>query len=239
VKALITFIRSLAFTIVMCTVTFFYSFLCVLAKPLPAPFRYRMITAWTSFIIASAKHLCGIHYQVKGMENIPKDNAIIFSKHQSTWETFLLPILFHQPTIILKKELLRIPFFGWGLSILDPIAIDRNNKKSALEQMIQQGKASLEQGRFILCFPEGTRTQPGEKVKYKLGAAKLAEATKAKVIPVAHNAGTLWPKKGFMKKAGTITVSIGPCIDTTRKTPIEIMDEARTWVENEVDGMVE
>lgn len=236
-KTIITFFRSLIFTLVMSLATFFYSFFCLLAKPLPSNTRYQIITLWTRFIIASAKYICGIHYHISGLDNIPKDNGIIFAKHQSTWETFFLPNIFHQPTIILKKELLQIPFFGWGLSLLDPIAIDRNDTKSALEQMIQQGSRCLEKGRFILCFPEGTRTKPGQKVKYKIGAAKLAEATKANVIPVAHNAGTIWPKKGFMKYPGVISVVIGKMITTDNKTAAEIMATAEQWIEDEVDQM--
>lgn len=236
-KKIITFFRSLAFTIVMSLATFFYSFLCLLVKPFPSQCRYTTITLWTRFIIASAKYICGIQYKVIGLDNIPKDNGIIFAKHQSTWETFFLPIIFHQPTIILKKELLKIPFFGWGLSLLDPIAIDRNDRKSALEQIIQQGKQCLAKGRFILCFPEGTRTKPGQKVKYKIGAAKLAEATKANVIPVAHNAGTIWPKKGFMKYPGTITVVIGKSISSADKAALEILAEAQDWIEGEVDKL--
>jgi len=231
------FVRSLLFTIVMSSATFLYSFLCLLAKPLSANFRYGMITAWTRFIIASAKWICKIDYEVIGLENIPQKNGIIFSKHQSTWETFFLPIIFHQPTIILKKELLRIPFFGWGLSLLDPIAIDRKDRKSAMDQIIQQGKSKLAKGRFILCFPEGTRTKPFEKIKYKMGAARLAEATQADVIPVAHNAGLYWPRKGFLKKPGKITVVIGKPFSTSNQSAADILQQAQQWIEEQVDAI--
>lgn len=231
-KLFICFIRSCLFSIIMITVTFFYSFLCVLAKPLPQDFRYKMITCWTNFMVWSVKITCGIKYELRGKENIPSEPGIIFSKHQSTWETFYLPGVFHQPTIILKKELLKIPFFGWGLSIIDPIAIDRSQKRNALDQIIDQGKKYLAQGRFILCFPEGSRVKPGEVVKYKIGGGRLAEATRAQVIPVAHNAGEFWPRKGFLKKSGTVTVVIGPAIDTHDKTATDILIEAQAWIES-------
>jgi 1-acyl-sn-glycerol-3-phosphate acyltransferase len=225
------FFRSCLFSVVMIVATVFYSFFCVLMKPAPAKCRYAVIKCWMTAMVASAKYICGIKYQVCGLENIPKENGIIFSKHQSTWETFYLPLLFNEPTIILKKELLRIPFFGWGLSLLDPIAIDRKNTRSALDQIIEQGRARLRQGRFILCFPEGARVKPGEVVRYKIGGGRLAEATRALVTPVAHNAGECWPRKGFMKKPGTIHVVIGPSIDTRHKTATDILMEAQTWIE--------
>lgn len=231
-KTIFIFIRSLIFSLIFSTITFFYSFLCVLAKPAPQRFRYKMITCWTGFMVWLAKVICGIKYELQGKENIPKENGIIFSKHQSTWETFYLTTVFDQPTIILKKELLRIPFFGWGLAIIDPIAIDRSQKRSALDQIITQGKKYLREGRYILCFPEGSRVKPGEVVKYKIGGGRLAEATCAPVIPVAHNAGEFWPRKGFMKIPGTVKVVIGPAIDTHNKSATDILIEAQTWIES-------
>jgi 1-acyl-sn-glycerol-3-phosphate acyltransferase len=231
------FIRSLLFSLIMILATFFYSFFCVLAIPLPYGFRYRMIASWTGFIVLTAKWICGIRYRVEGLENIPDDAAIIFSKHQSTWETFFLPTLFDHLTIILKKELLKIPFFGWGLSIIDPIAIDRSDKRGAMGQILKQGSERLAMGRKVLFFPEGTRIAPGQAGQYKIGGARLAEKTGVCVIPVAHNAGKFWPRRGFIKKAGVIQVLIGPPIQAVNKDAATILAEAKRWIESSMQTM--
>ncbi|MFN3234845.1 MAG: lysophospholipid acyltransferase family protein [Gammaproteobacteria bacterium] len=229
------FLRSLLFSTVMIIATVLYSFVCVICKPCSFNFRYKLIVAWTKFIIKSAEIICGLKYEVVGAENIPKGAAIVFSKHQSTWETFFLLSIFHQPAIILKKELLKIPFFGWGLSIIEPIAINRGKKRDAFQQILDQGKEKLKQGRVVLYFPEGTRTVFGaEEVKYKTGGARLAEATGAPVVPVAHNAGYFWPRRSFLKKPGTIKVVIGQPILTQDKPAQAIVEEAREWIEGQM-----
>ena len=226
------FFRSLAFSIFMSTVTFFYGIFCLGARFLPFRYRYAIIMFWTNTMVWALKVLCHVDYVIEGRENIPKDRAgIILSKHQSTWETFLLPTLFHQAAIILKKELLWVPFFGWGLAIIDPIAINRKEHASAMDQVLKQGKQCLEQGRWILVFPEGTRIAPGKVGKYRLGGSRLAVACQAPVIPVAHNAGRHWPKRGFMKEPGTIRVVIGPVIETTGRTAEEVMEQSKSWIE--------
>jgi len=226
------FVRSLVFSALMALSVFFYSFICILAFPFPLRYRYALIMSFTRGIIWLLKVLCHVDYRVEGMENIPKNrNGIVLSKHQSTWETFFLPTLFHQAAIILKRELLWVPFFGWGLAIVDPIAINRSNSKSAMSQIIEKGRKCLAKGRWILVFPEGTRIAPGQIGKYRLGGARLAVETQAPVIPVAHNAGRHWPKRGFIKKAGTIHVVIGPLIETQGRAPGDVLEEAKTWIE--------
>ncbi len=173
-----------------------------------------------------------LEYKVEGFENIPQDrNGIVLSKHQSTWETYFLPTFFHQAAIIIKRELLWIPFFGWGLIAIDPISINRSNKASAIEQILKKGKKFLDKGRWILLFPEGTRVKPGTVGHYRLGGAKLAVQTGHPVIPVAHNAGRFWPKGQFIKNPGTIHVVIGPLIETQGHTPEEVMAKAKDWIE--------
>lgn len=226
------FIRSLIFTLFIGTITIFYSFFCIAARILPFKYRYAIIMAWTSSMVWALKIICHIDYKIEGLENIPKDrNGIILSKHQSTWETFLLPTLFHQAAIILKQELLWVPFFGWGLAIIDPIAINRNDPSSAIDQVIKKGKIALQNGRWILVFPEGTRIAAGKTGKYRLGGTKLAVASGYPIIPVAHNAGRHWPKRGFIKKPGTIRVVIGKLIESEGRTPENLMEEAKTWIE--------
>lgn len=225
-------IRSSFFSIFMILAATFYSFICILSFPFPLRYRHGLISAWTGAMIWALKKTCRIDYQIEGLENIPRDrNGVILSKHQSTWETFFLQNLFHETAIILKRELLWIPFFGWGLAIIDPIAINRSAASSAMEQIIKKGRKCLEAGRWILVFPEGTRIAPGKVGHYRLGGARLAVATGYPVIPVAHNAGVYWPKRKFIKKPGTIHVVIGPLIETTGRTPEAVLAQAKTWIE--------
>jgi 1-acyl-sn-glycerol-3-phosphate acyltransferase len=229
------FIRSLIFSIIMAVGVVLYSFLCLLASPLPFRYRYVLIAGFTAFIIRVLKFVCDINYQVKGLENIPKDRTgVVLSKHQSIWETFYLPTVFPRVAIILKRELLWIPFFGWGLATINPIAINRSKKSSAMEQIIKKGKVCLEEGRWILVFPEGTRIPYGKVGNYKGGGARLAVAAGCPVIPVAHNAGRYWSKRGFIKKPGTIQMVIGPVIETKNKTPETVLKEVKEWIEGTI-----
>lgn len=178
------------------------------------------------------KFVCHIDYKVEGLENIPKDRVgIIMCKHQSTWETFFLPQYFHTPAAIAKRELAWIPFFGWGLALSDPIFINRSDKKTAMQQIIEKGKRCLDAGRWIMVFPEGTRVPYGKVGLYKLGGARLAAQSGYPVIPVAHNAGKFWPRRKFIKQPGTITVVIGPLIESKGKKPEEILSLAKDWIE--------
>src|SRR5579862_2919395 len=192
-----------------------YSFACLASLVLPSRYRNALIRTYLAAHLYLLKKVCLVDYKVEGLENIPKNqNGIILSKHQSTWETFFLPLIFHDPAIIAKRELLWIPFFGWGLAASAPIAINRGKHVTAMQQIIQKGKKCLAEGRHILIFPEGTRIPAGKVGKYKLGGARLAEATGYPVIPVAHNAGYYWPKGKFIKNPGTIRIVIGPLIES-------------------------
>jgi len=226
------FFRSLFFSAFMSIYTVFYSFISVSLFPFPLRYRFAFIMAWTKTIIWVLQKTCYINYEVEGWENIPKDrNGIIMCKHQSTWETFFVPSHFYQPAIILKRELLWVPFFGWGLATVDPIAINRKNSQSAMQQIIKKGRACLEAKRWVLVFPEGTRIAPGKVGKYRLGGARLAAETGYPILPIAHNAGRFWPKHGFLKKPGTITVIIGPLIETKNRTPEKVLEETKQWIE--------
>lgn len=226
------FFRSLLFSIFMITFTTIYSFFCVLSFPLPFRTRYNIIIFWTSTILWVLKKLCHINYQIEGLENIPKDRSgVVLSKHQSTWETFFLPSIFDRSAIIVKRELLWVPFWGWGLAIIEPIAINRANAMSAMSQIIKKGKKCLDEGRWIVVFPEGTRTAPGEVGDYRVGGAQLAVKTGYPVIPVAHNAGYFWPKRKFIKRPGIIRIVIGPLIETKGRKADEVLQEAKGWIE--------
>lgn len=226
------FIRSLIFFIFSTIAICIYSTIVVCSLFLPLRYRHAEIRACLSFHFYVLKHVCHIDYHVEGLEHIAKMKAgVVLSKHQSTWETFFLPLIFHNPAVIAKRELLWIPFFGWGLAAADPITINRSERTSAMQQIIQKGKKCLDAGRWVLVFPEGTRIPSGMVGKYKLGGARLAAASGYPVIPVAHNAGRFWPKRKFIKRPGTVRVVIGPLIDSKDKTPEEVMTLAKTWIE--------
>jgi 1-acyl-sn-glycerol-3-phosphate acyltransferase len=230
------FIRSLLFSIYSITTIIIYSFFCVIARGRPLEKRHAIIRIYLRAYMSALRFLCRLDYRVEGLENLPKNgNGIIFSKHQSTWETMLLPLIFHDPAVIIKRELLWIPFFGWGLAGSDPIAINRSDKSTAMQQIITKGRACLQAGRWVLVFPEGTRTEYGKPSHYHLGGARLAAATGYPVYPVAHNAGRHWPRRKFLKIPGTITVVIGPAITTQGKAPDVIMSEAKTWIESTME----
>lgn len=232
------FLRSSLFSILSLLIIFFYSFICIAGSPLPLKYRYKIVISCTTLTLWLLKVICGIHYRITGQENIPKNrNGIILSKHQSIWETYFLPGIFHQPAIILKRELLWLPFFGWGLATVSPIAINRSDKTSAMQQIINKGKKCLEAGRWILVFPEGTRIPYGKVGNYRLGGARLAVMTGYPVIPVAHNAGKFWGKRSFIKKPGTIQMVIGPLIETQGRKPEEVMAQVKEWIEKTIKKM--
>ena len=232
VQYLILFLRSLLFSIYSLTLIGLASLLCLFLLIFPLRYRHQLIRFFLRLYLSGLKIICGLDYQVEGLDNVPDHRfGIIFSKHQSAWETFFLPIIFHDPAVIAKRELLWVPFYGWGLAAVDPILINRSDKSTAMQQIIRKGKKCLQQGRWILVFPEGTRTVFGTAGKYHLGGARLAAATDALVIPVAHNAGYFWPRRGFIKKPGTVTVVIGPAIESKGRSPDEIMASAKSWIE--------
>lgn len=231
---ILRFFGSLCFSIVMIILTMITGLSCSLIPFAPN------IASWLAkqygfLTIQAARYLCGMRYQIIGAENIPKNNRfIIFSKHQSTWETLFLLSYFPHMSIILKKELLSIPFFGWGLRSIRPIAIDRNAGRAAITKLNEQGEMRLNQDLCILCFPEGTRKLPGEAPDYKVGGAMLASKTEAPILPIALNSGECWPKGKFLKKPGIISVVIGPCIETKDKKTSVILQEAQDWIEGQM-----
>jgi 1-acyl-sn-glycerol-3-phosphate acyltransferase len=198
---------------------------------LPFPTRYRIIRQWARFQVFLLKAMCGLDYRVDGREHLPESAAVIMSKHQSAWETIAFQEIFPQQTWVLKRELMWIPLFGWALALLRPIAIDRGAGRKAIEQVIEQGRARLQSGIWVVVFPEGTRVAPGTRRRYGIGGAVLAAESGYPVVPVAHNAGSFWPRRGFLKRPGTIRVVIGPVIDPYGKSAEEIRRLAEEWVE--------
>lgn len=201
--------------------------------------RYHILVGWCRFNVWWLGLTCGVHYEVKGLDNIPTDHAaILMGNHQSTWETLAFATIFPPLTWVLKQELMKIPFFGWGLRLIKPVAIDRSAGRSAVDQVKNQGKERLDEGIWLVVFPEGTRVMPNVKARYKIGGAVMAVGSTYPVVPVAHNAGFSWPRHSYIKKPGTIKVSIGEPISTINKTPEALMQEVETWIETEKAKLV-
>ena len=230
-------LRSLIFNLIMFVTVALYAPLAILTFPLPPLWRYRVIRQWARFMVWLLGWLCGLRFHVEGRSHLPKSPAIVIAKHQSSWETLAFQQIFPPQVWVLKRELLWVPFFGWGLAQLDPIAIDRGSGRRAIEQIIGQGRQRLETGRWVVVFPEGTRVAPGQRRRYGMGGAVLASATGYPVVPVAHNAGSFWPRRGFLKKPGIIRVAIGPVIDTRGKTPEQINAQAQEWIEDQMQRL--
>lgn len=224
------FVGSALFNVVMWLSVLVYAPLMLFTFPLPFRSRYYLISRWAAFHIWLVGTLCGVRYEVHGREHLPPGPAIVMAKHQSTWETFALPLIFPPQTWVIKRELMWVPLFGWALALLKPIAIDRGSKRAAMRQVVAQGRARLEAGIWVTVFPEGTRVAPGYRRRWGSGGALLAAHAGYPVVPVAHNAGHYWRRRGFIKRPGTIQVVIGPMIDARGRSADEILHRAETWV---------
>lgn len=232
-------LRSILFTLFQAIVTPIYAVLVLLSFWVPPLPRFKFITGWCCLNLLGARWICGIRHRVVGGENVPARASphIVMSKHSSTWETLALNFLFPPLAFVAKKELLSIPFFGWAFTLASPITIDRKAGKDAMEQIIEQGQERIRQGFWIVVYPEGTRIRAGTRARYKTGGARLAIALGLPIVPVAHNAGYLWPKGAGGKQAGTITVSIGRPISPEGKDMQELTGEVESWIEAEVQRL--
>ena len=228
-----TLVRSALFAAALILVTPPYALVALATFPLPRMVRYRIISGWSRLVVRLARALCGIRWRVEGREHLPARPAVILAKHQSAWETLAFQEIFPPQVLVLKRELLWIPFFGWGLALMSPIAIDRANGRAALRDIARRGKERLAQGFWVVIFPEGTRVRVGEKRAYQQGGAWLAAQCGVPVVPVAHNAGRLWPRNAFLKRPGTVTVRIGPPIPTAGRDAKQVSGEAEAWIEGE------
>ena len=228
------FLRSLLFMAAVCLLTPPF-ILCLLAVFwLPQRTLRRLSMIWVAGALWLVRRILGIDYRVEGAENIPQKPCVILSKHQSAWETLGLQAIFPWTSFVLKRELHRVPFLGWGFALMPFIAIDRSSAKEALAQVERKGRQRLDEGYSVVVFPEGTRVAPGEKRRYKIGGAYLAAKTGAPLVPVAHNAGEFWRRQAFFKTPGTVTVSIGPAIDPAGLSAEDINARAEAWIENEM-----
>lgn len=233
-------IRSILHLLVMIVTVVPYTLGVLLAKwgTGKSSAAYRVARAWLALCIDSARWILGIRTQVQGMEHLPVHDpagAVLLVKHQSTYETFLMPALMPRPlAYVFKKELLRVPFFGWSIGSLDMIHIDRDKPTRAFARVLQQGRKLLEQGTWVIMFPEGTRVPRGEQGEYKSGGTRLAIGAGVPVIPVAVTSAAVWPAKAFIKRPGVVQVSIGRPIPSVGRKPEELMDEVQQWIEGEM-----
>lgn len=233
------YLRSSLFFLFLILYTVLYALSCFVVNPfLSTSARYNYIRGWSSGVLWGLRIFCNVRYQIFGMEHVQamlNEPVILLSKHQSAWETIAYISLFpKQLCYVFKKELLKIPFFGWALEMLRMIHIDRDERSKAAIAVAQQGKERLSEGCWIIIYPEGTRCPPGQRITYRKGGARLAVDTGAFVIPIAQNAGHVWPKNSFLKFPGVVTMSIGPAITTNQKSPTVVLEEVETWIEAEM-----
>jgi len=201
---------------------------------LPVNQRYVIGSSWAKMNMYFLRWFCQLDYEIKGRENIPDEASLVISNHQSTWETMSFQHFLPNQLWVMKKELFRIPIFGWGLALMSPIAIDRSAGKKAIDQIVEQGEKKLNQGRWVVVFPEGTRISPGVESKYKMGAFIFASRITHPVVPIAHNAGEYWPKHSFIKYPGTITVSIGESFNASQMDASKVKEKVESWIRQEL-----
>jgi 1-acyl-sn-glycerol-3-phosphate acyltransferase len=225
-------LRSLLFTGFFILWSFLYAcFFVVAAAPLPFNARFALARAYARSVLVVLRWTCGLDYRVEGRENLPAGNHVALIKHASTWETVAQMVLLPPQVWVLKRELTWLPAFGWGLMLLNAIALNRNAGGSAVKSVLEQGKLRLAEGKWIVIFPEGTRMPPGQTRRYGASGALLAAESGRYIVPVAHDAGYYWPRRGLIKKPGMIRVFIGPPIATAGRDPREINAEAQEWIE--------
>ncbi|HET8698655.1 MAG TPA: lysophospholipid acyltransferase family protein [Gammaproteobacteria bacterium] len=225
---------SIAFTIYLFLSVPVYGAVALLSAVLPHAATYGIARHWVRSVLRLLRWLCGLDYVVEGREHLPAGSAVVLMKHSSAWETLAQLEIFPLQTWVLKRELMLIPIFGWALRLLKPIAIDRRGGSAAVQQVLTQGRARLDEGLWVVIFPEGTRVPAGETRRYGLSGALLASSTSRPVVPVAHNAGEFWPRRGLLKRRGTVRVVIGPPIATDGVDPRVVNERAQAWIEGKV-----
>lgn len=226
---------SVAFTLYLFVSVPIYGSLVLLTAALPRRVTYAAAVAWVDSVFVLLRWLCRLDYVVEGREHLPANGAaVVLMKHSSAWETLAQLRIFPRQTWVMKRELMWVPFFGWVLKLLKPIAIDRKGGGAAVQQVLDQGQRRLAEGYWVVIFPEGTRVPAGQTRRYGMSGALLAAAAGLPVLPVAHDAGDYWPRRGWFKRPGTIRVVIGPPIDTAGGEPRDINARTQAWIEGTV-----
>jgi 1-acyl-sn-glycerol-3-phosphate acyltransferase len=226
--------RSLLFTVILFLSVAIWSIVVVIGRLWGYAVAYDLTVSWARWILGVCGKIVGLHYVVEGMENLPRENSVVLVKHSSAYETIAQWVLFPRQTWVLKREVLWTPFLGWAVAGVRPIAINRQAGKRAVEQVVSQGRERLAEGLWVMIFPEGTRMPPGQTRKYGVSGALLAIEAGRLLVPVAHNAGDYWPRRGWLKRPGTVTFRIGKPIDPAGRDPREINAEIQQWIETEV-----
>jgi 1-acyl-sn-glycerol-3-phosphate acyltransferase len=229
IKSFLTLLYLVLFTVP-------YATFCFISFPfLNAQRRYWIAAGWCRVTLHVLRVLNGIRYRIEGMDNLPDGPAVLLVKHQSAWETLALPGLMPRPLcFVFKKELVYVPFFGWALGMLKMIKIDRKQGGAAFASVLKQGQARLADGSWVIMFPEGTRIPVGRRGKYKSGGTRFAIGAQTPIVPIAHNAGHLWPRGSWLKYPGLVTVSIGKPIPTVGRSLDEVNRDVETWIETEM-----
>jgi 1-acyl-sn-glycerol-3-phosphate acyltransferase len=230
-----TALRSGLFLLIQAVTTPVYALLMLASAPFSRKGPRYFSGAWCRLMILLAQWICGVRYTLSGWEHLPKGPCVVLAKHQSAWETMFFPAFFPPHAFVLKQELLAIPFFGWGMRLLDPIAINRDQRREAFEQVKTQGLQRLKAGLMVVIFPEGTRVPSGHRARYAPSGGLLAAAAGVPVVPMAHNAGEYWKKGLFSKHPGTITIRIGPAIDARGRDGADVTREAEAWIEAQME----
>ncbi len=227
-------IRSLVFQLYFFVTVLAFSLLVLLSWPFPYPARFALAKVWGRSMLWAGRFFCGIDFVVEGVENIPSEPSVILSKHSTVFEAYAQLVVFPPQAWVVKRELLWIPIFGWGFAALHPIAINRNAGRTAVMQVIGQGKKRLAKGMWVTIFPEGTRVPAGTTKKYGVSGAALAQAAGCKIVPVAHNAGDFWPRRSVLKRPGVVRFCIGPPIDPGSEAPRDINLRVQDWIETKM-----
>lgn len=225
------YLRSLVFTVYLMLSACVFGCVMAVLFFLPYRFQFGLARLWARAVLWVLARVCGLRYVVEGAEHLPAGSHVAMSNHTSTWETVAFFVLLPPQVWVLKRELLWIPFVGWGLRLLRPIAIDRGAGHRAVGQVVLQGQARLADGLWVVIFPEGTRVIAGQQRKYGVSGAMLAAAAQRLIVPIAHNAGVFWPRRGLLKKPGVIRVVIGRPIDPSGKEPRVLTEQVRASIE--------
>jgi 1-acyl-sn-glycerol-3-phosphate acyltransferase len=226
-------LRSLLYYVLLMLSVGLFGLLVIITGTVSLAAADRWAARWGKANLAMQRWICGLDYRISGAENLPSQACIVMAKHQSAWETIALRALLPpQQSWVLKQELMRIPVFGTGLKIAKSIPIDRSAGRKAILKVVRDGVARLQEGRWVMIFPEGTRTQPGQRRKYGLGGAVLAQRSAVPVLPIAHNAGVFWRRQGVRKFPGTIDVVIGPLIPSEGRKAADIIADVENWIES-------
>jgi 1-acyl-sn-glycerol-3-phosphate acyltransferase len=225
-----TWLRSLLYTAFLFLSVPVHATAVLMLGPFGHRVYYRVAVNWAQVNLWMLRKLCGLDFVVEGLEHVPARPCVLYWKHESVWETMAGALLLPPQTWVVKRELMWLPFFGWGLALLKPIAINRAAGRTAVKQVIAQGQERLSQGLCVVIYPEGTRVLPGQEHRFGISGAALAKAAGCPILPVTHNAGDFWPRRSLLKRPGTIRVVVGPPIDPDGLTPQEITDRGREWI---------